>query len=47
MSVCDQEMCDNWTGFGCICEVLQLREDTDDDYTEDDYSFGQTEDNWR
>jgi len=24
MSTCDAELCPNWTGHGCICEVLDL-----------------------
>lgn len=30
-SRCDAEMCPNWTGHGCICEVMDLdRADRDE-----------------
>jgi len=25
---CEQEMCRNWTGFGCACAVLDIEPDT-------------------
>lgn len=24
MRGCDAELCENWTGFGCVCEALDL-----------------------
>ena len=33
---CPQELCRNWTGQGCICEVMDLEPDvaTEDDEVE-------------
>lgn len=31
---CEAELCPNWTGFGCVCEVLGLP--VDDDPWEDE-----------
>lgn len=28
MTVCGQEMCHNWSGSGCVCEVLGIEPDT-------------------
>ena len=33
MARCAAEMCRNWTGEGCICEVLDLEPDIVDDET--------------
>lgn len=27
MSRCEAELCRNWTGAGCICEVMELEPD--------------------
>lgn len=40
MSSCEQELCRNWSGSGCVCAVFDLEPDTvsgrsgwpDDDY---------------
>lgn len=41
MSACPQELCRNWTGQGCACEVMGIEPDVVDDDVDWNVAFSE------
>lgn len=46
MSRCEAEMCRNWTGHGCICEVMDIERDVVPDPYDYSLSAGELDGEW-